>query len=116
MNRLDPHSYFDADQPRVRHLQLRWNVDFQRRCLEGSAVLELAAPSSGALDLDTKGLTIRSVRLPGGRDIPFRLEDEEPVLGRRLRLELPAGTREVAVEYSTSPEAVALQWLAPAQT
>jgi leukotriene-A4 hydrolase len=116
MNRLDPHSYFDADQPRIRHLQLRWNVDFQRRCLEGSAVLELAAPSSGVLDLDTKGLSVRSVRLPGGRDIPFRLEEEEPILGRRLRLDLPAGTREVAVEYSTSPEAVALQWLAPAQT
>ena len=116
MNRLDPHSYFDADQPRIRHLRLRWNVDFGRQCLAGSAVLELAAPTSGVLDLDTKGLTILSVRTGGGANVPYRLDDEEAILGRRLRLELPGGTREVAVEYETAPDAVALQWLAPAQT
>src|SRR5215831_7460542 len=108
MNRLDPHSYFDADQPRARHVRLNWNVDFQRQVLQGSVVLELAAPSSGSLDLDTKGLVIRSVRSPGGPGIPFHLHDEEPILGRRLQLDLPAGTREVAIEYETSPGAVAL--------
>ena len=116
MNRLDPHSYFDADQPRISRLRLAWNVHFDRRQLEGTVILELAAPSSGTLDLDTKGLTIRSVRTPRGTDIPFRLEDEEPILGRRLRLDLPTGTREVAIDYETAPEAVALQWLDPAQT
>ena len=116
MNRLDPHSYFDADQPRVRHLRLRWNVDFDRQILEGTAVLELAAPGSGPLDLDTKGLAIRSVRTSGGAAVPFHLGDEEAILGRRLRIELPEGTREVAIDYETSPGAVALQWLAPAQT
>jgi len=116
MNRLDPHSYFDADQPRIGRLRLTWNVDFDRQRLEGTAVLDLAAPFSGTLDLDTKGLTIRSVRTPGGVKIPFRLEDEEPILGRRLRLDLPSGTREVAIDYETAPDAVALQWLDPAQT
>ena len=122
MNRLDPHSYFDADQPRINRLRLTWNVDFDRKRLEGTAVLELSAPSAPSalsawtLDLDTKGLTIRSVHTPGGKDIPFRLEDEEPILGRRLRLDLPAGTREVAIDYETAPDAVALQWLDPAQT
>ena len=116
MNRLDPHSYFDADQPRTSRLRLVWNVDFEARRLEGTAVLELAAPSAGTLDLDTKGLTIRSVRTPRGADIPFRLEDEEPILGRRLRLDLPAGTGEVVIGYETAPDAVALQWLDPAQT
>jgi leukotriene-A4 hydrolase len=116
MNRPDPHSYFDADQPRARHLRLRWNVDFKRRVLEGSVVLELSAPASGALDLDTKGLSIRSVRTSAGAEVPFRLEDEEAILGRRLRLDLPAGTREVAIDYETSPDATALQWLSPAQT
>ena len=116
MNRLDPHSYFDADQPSVRHLRLRWDVDFERQRLSGTAVLELAAPAAGPLDLDTKGLTIHSVRVPGGPAIPFRLDDEEAILGRRLRLDLPGGTREVAIEYETSPDAIGLQWLAPSQT
>ncbi|HZM70235.1 MAG TPA: M1 family metallopeptidase [Candidatus Cryosericum sp.] len=116
MSRLDPHSYWDAGQPRTRRLRLSLSVDFSERRLSGSVVLELAAPASGPFDLDTKGLAILSVRGADGRDIPHALADEEPILGRRLRLDLPSGTREVAIEYRTSPDAVALQWLAPEQT
>jgi aminopeptidase N len=116
MSRPDPHSYFDDTQPRARRLSLTLSVDFQERRLAGTAVLELAAPSAGPLDLDTKGLSIRSARAAGGREIPFVLHDEEPILGRRLRLDLPEGTREIALEYITAPEATALQWLAPEQT
>ena len=116
MSRLDPHSYFDSTQPRARRLRLKLAVDFQERRLSGTVVLELAAPSSGPLDLDTKGLEIRSVRAAGGGAVPFALQDEEAILGRRLRLDLPSGTREVAIDYRTSPEAIALQWLSPEQT
>ena len=116
MSRLDPHSCFDATQPRTRRLRLRLSVDFQERRLTGTVVLELAEPASGTLDLDTKGLEIHSARGQSGGEIPFHLGDEEPILGRRLRLDLPPGTREIAIEYRTSPEAVALQWLAPEQT
>jgi aminopeptidase N len=38
------------------------------------------------------------------------------VLGRRLRLDLPAGTAAVEIAYETAPDSVALQWLDPAQT
>lgn len=48
--------------------------------------------------------------------MPFKLAPEEPVLGRRLRLQLPTGTREVRIVYETSPDALGLQWLAPEQT
>src|SRR6185295_19665554 len=44
------------------------------------------------------------------------LEEERPILGRRLRLDLPARTEEVVIAYETSPEATALQWLEPRQT
>jgi aminopeptidase N len=116
MSRIDPHSYADAAQPRVRHLDLDLDVDFDRRVLSGEAVLSLDGPGEGPLDLDTKGLAIRSVVTDGGAAVPFDLADEEPILGRRLRLSLPSGTRRVAIRYESSPEAVALQWLDPAQT
>ncbi len=116
MNRLDPHSCFDADQPRSRHLRLDLEVDFERRVLEGTVVIELAAPGLGVFDLDTKGLHVEAVRGADGRPLPYVLGAEEAILGRRLRIELPAGTTEVAVAYRTSPDAVALQWLEPAQT
>jgi len=112
----DPHSYFDTDHPRTRRLSLDLNVDFNRRIIAGSVTLQLDAEGAGVMDLDTKGLDIGSVKTPAGDAIRFELGEPDSILGRRLRLHLPAGTREIIVEYRTSPEAVALQWLGPAQT
>jgi leukotriene-A4 hydrolase len=116
MGRPDPHSHFDTDQPRVKRLHLKWTVDFEARRLAGSVVLDLASPGAGALDLDTKGLDIKSVRTATGEACRFELGNDDAILGRRLRLQLPAGTTAVAIDYATSPDAVALQWLTPAMT
>ncbi|MDE2141891.1 MAG: M1 family metallopeptidase [Elusimicrobia bacterium] len=115
MARTDPHSYFDDAQPRARAWRLGLSVDFERKTLSGDVELLLAAESSGVMDLDTKGLTIRRATA-GGAEIPFELGPEEPVLGRRLRLTLPPKTRSVVVAYETGPASVGLQWLSPEQT
>ena len=116
MARLDPHSHADSDQPRARHLRLRLAIDFAARRIEGEAVLELGAPAGGVLDLDSKALEILEVATGAGAAVPFEIGPDEPVLGSRLRLSLPPGTREVRLRYRTSPDAPALQWLAPEQT
>jgi aminopeptidase N len=40
----------------------------------------------------------------------------DPILGQRLRLQVPMNTEEIAIAYRTSPDAMALQWLDAAQT
>jgi aminopeptidase N len=116
MARIDPHSYFDTDQPRTKHVRLRWQVDFHTRQLTGDATLVFEVSAAGPVDLDTKGLTIAAVQTPTGRNVPYVLGDNDPILGQKLQLTLPAQTSEVTIAYRTSPEAVALQWLNPAQT
>jgi leukotriene-A4 hydrolase len=116
MARLDPHSYTDSDQPATRHLQLRLEVDFAAREIQGEATLQLAHPASGPLTLDSKALELLDVRTGSGAPVAFELEAEEPILGRRLTLDLADGTREVVLRYRTLPEAPALQWLEPEQT
>lgn len=116
MQRPDPHSYYDAAQPRARRLRLKLGVDFAAKRLHGEVALEFGGAVSGLLDLDTKGLEIHSVRVPGQGPIPWELGEADAILGRRLRLEVPAGTEEVVVAYETGPDAMALQWLDPAQT
>ncbi len=117
MSRTDPHSYFDDAQPRCRHWRLRLNVDFARKVISGEAAIDFAGEAGGILDLDTKTLDIQRVFVTAtGADVPWELADEQPILGRRLRLRLPAGTKSVSIAYDTSPEAVGLQWLEPAQT
>lgn len=112
----DPHSYYDSSQPRSRHLHLNWFVDFDCRQIHGSVTIRLEKPSGGILDLDTRGIAVRSVYTQDGEDVPWDLEAEKPILGSRLRLRIPEGTISVAIEYTTSTEAVALQWLEPGMT
>ncbi len=116
MSRIDPHSFVDDTQPRTRHADLSLDVDFARRVVTGEIHLRFVAPGSGPLDLDTKGLTIHAVATPDGKAVPHALGEETPILGRRLRLDLPPGTPAVSIRFTTSPDAVALQWLDPAQT
>lgn len=116
MPRPDPHSYFDDRQPRTRHLELALDVDFEERRIRGQVTLVLEGASSGVLDLDTDGLEIEAVRGAGGAELAWSLEDEEPVLGQRLRIELASETSRVAVEYRTAADAIGLQWLEPSQT
>lgn len=50
MARIDPHSYFDTEQPRARHVRLRWQVDFHTQQLTGDATLVFERPSSGQME------------------------------------------------------------------
>lgn len=124
MSRPDPHSYFDDEQPRVRHLELELDLDFDARRVLGrvTLVLEAAVPAvdpdgaSPVLDLDTDGLEIEAVLGDGGERLGAVLDDAEPVLGRRLRVDLAAGTSRVTIEYRAAADAIGLQWLSPEQT
>ncbi len=118
MTQVDPHSYFDSAQPRVRHLTLRWNLDFEARTVAGEVELSFdpEASRAGPIDLDTKGLSIEEVRDPAGRPVDFELAQEEPILGRRLRLLPRDPVNTLTIRYRTSEDAVALQWLTASQT
>jgi aminopeptidase N len=120
----------------IRHLDLDLTVDFASRRLSGSATLTLDRRSAGAdrVVLDTRDLDIRGVTLLAGEGgaaegsgsgdgaadpgapARFTLGDEVEYLGRPLTIPLRPDTRAVRVDYATSPDAGALQWLAPAET
>ncbi len=109
---MDIHSFARPGRARVRHLELDLDVRFDRRILEGAAVLDFDLIEGNELILDTRGLEIRAVE--GASD--FKLEPAHPVLGAPLRIQLPSAARQVRIQYATSPYASGLQWLAPPQT
>ena len=123
----DPHSYADTSQFVVRHVSLDLAADFTTHRLQGSATLtvERVDPAARELHLDTRDLEIRSVERVDAQGQPhgleFLLDDPDPILGSRLTIELPPGTgdsgsQRLRIDYRTSSEASALQWLEPAQT
>src|SRR5438132_100126 len=114
--RLDPHSYADSDQPQTRAIDLALRADFQHRTLEGEVTLRFGEPGGGAIDLETRELRIEAVTALEGAPLRYELAAGDPILGARLRVNLPDGARGLRIRYATSPTASALQWLEPPQT
>src|SRR5688572_8800363 len=115
---LDPHSYARPDQARVEHIALDLTVDFAKKQLAGTATLRVKKqPDATALILDSQKLDIRKVTLqPGNAAAQFKLGPDDPIKGQALEIPLHSETTGVTIEYSSSPDAKALQWLEPAMT
>jgi leukotriene-A4 hydrolase len=113
----DAHSYARPDEARVTHVALDLTVDFAARVLRGTATLDLeVAPGATEVVLDTRRLAVRGVRGADGGALTFTLGPDDPVLGSSLAIALPDGARRVAIDYETTADAEALQWLEPEQT
>ena len=122
-SRRDIHSYSNPEQIRVRHLDLDCDVLFDRKILKGTATLSVQRRvDSGAppLILDTSKLHIEKVEVSEENgsyaQTIFEVGASDPVLGAPLTITMPPAATRVRIEYSTSPEASALQWLDPPQT
>src|SRR5689334_13770698 len=112
MEPMDVHSYSRPDLIRVRHLELEFDVRFDKKVLDGSVTLNFNPTDQTELVLDTRDLEIHSVENATG----FELGPRDPILGSPLKIGLAPGSSWVRVTYSTSPGASGLQWLDPPQT
>jgi leukotriene-A4 hydrolase len=113
----DVHSFARPEEAVVRHISLHLEVDFERRVLAGTALVKFEKqPGVRQLVLDTNGLDITLINLEGGGETSFTLGDAQPFLGRALTIDIDDETTEVSIVYETSPDAAAVQWLAPEQT
>jgi leukotriene-A4 hydrolase len=116
MARLDPHSYADLAQGVHTHIDWVVQVDFDAQVLRCVATIKLDRAANGALDLDTRGLSIESVTDGAGNPLEFELGAPEGFMGAKLTVRRTLPTDTVVVTYTTAPDASALQWLEPALT
>ncbi|HEX9951600.1 MAG TPA: M1 family metallopeptidase, partial [Rubricoccaceae bacterium] len=122
----DVHSYARPAEARVTHVGLSLTVDMEAQTLSGLATLTVAArPDAREVVLDTRGLVVAAVTDMDGTPLAFTVGASDPLLGAPLTVALPPadplvgdmpGSRQIVVEYSTTPSAAAVQWLTPAQT
>lgn len=112
----DPHSFANPDMARVTHLSLDVDVKFDRKQVIGSATWDVDV-SDGAtkLELDTRDLDVFGLYVDG-EAVEHEWGSQAELLGRELIVPLAAGTEKVTLEFATSPNAIALQWLEPSQT
>jgi leukotriene-A4 hydrolase len=122
----DPHSFSNPDNAVVKHLTLNLAVDFDKKVLSGTAMLDVEMKNNATqIILDTRDLNIDRITFPDGTAAKFTLGNEVKYLGRALTIEVPAQKvkpvltfqpTSIAIHYSTTPGAAALQWLEPSQT
>jgi leukotriene-A4 hydrolase len=114
----DVHSFAKPADVVVNHMDLDLEVDFDKKRIIGKNILHITNKTGARqLHLDTRDLVIARVTLDKSEtDTKFSLGDEVKFLGKPMVIDIKPDTKEVNVYYLTSPEAAALQWLAPAQT
>ena len=113
----DPHSYSKPAEAVVKHLKWTASVNFDSKTIDGVAswTIENTGDADSIL-LDTKDLRIKKVTLDNNQPAAFRLTEKDSILGQALAISIKSDTKTINIQYQTSPEAEALQWLSPQQT
>lgn len=116
MKTICPHSYA-LKNATANHLDLNITIDFENKKIFGKATYTLNSNQADSIIFDTYDLEIRSVTLNGNeRKTDFKLGEKDAILGTPLIISLIQDTRTVTIEYTTSANPLALQWLEPQQT
>ncbi|NHM08199.1 M1 family metallopeptidase [Flavobacterium sp. CYK-4] len=117
-NIKDTHTFSKPDQAVVKHLDLDIKVDFDTQTISGKASWTIDNTSKGnEIIFDENTLQISKVTLgENEKETKFSLGEEVAFHGKPLKIAIEPTTTKVNIYYSTTKEAVALQWLTPAQT
>ncbi|GAB4332387.1 MAG: M1 family metallopeptidase [Flammeovirgaceae bacterium] len=111
----DKHSFARPDEAQMTHLELDLEVDFTEKILKGIAHISIKNNHSKKLLIDTQDLIIEKV-FSEGKELPFQLHEKIEFLGSALEIDIDENTDKVSIQYKTSPQSQALQWLEPSQT
>ncbi|MEX1239380.1 MAG: M1 family aminopeptidase/hydrolase, partial [Cyclobacteriaceae bacterium] len=113
----DPHSFSKPAEAKVKHLKWKAKVDFNSKTISAIALWTIENDAQAdSLILDTNGLNIQKIILDDKSAAEFRLGKEDPILGQALTIPVTPETKMIRIEYQTSADAEALQWLSPQQT
>jgi leukotriene-A4 hydrolase len=114
----DVHSYAKPAEAVAKHLDLNLAIDFDKKTLTGTAAYDIENLAETAeIIFDTRGLEIKQVYLDDTNEITsFYLGKNDAFLGKPLHIAIKPGTKRVTIEYKTTSDAAALQWLNPQQT
>jgi len=114
----DEHSYSKPELAVVKHLDLDIKVDFDTQTISGKASWTIDNISKGnEIIFDENTLNITKVTLGDEeKETKFKLGTAVELHGKPLHITIEPNTTKVNIYYSTTKEAIALQWLNPQQT
>ncbi|CAG8703730.1 14652_t:CDS:2, partial [Cetraspora pellucida] len=118
----DPNTLSNINEVKTTHLDLNFNVDFERKVLDSVVTLKLVTLVDNVekVILDTSYLNIKSVSCSGVQ-LKYYLADRNEKFGSALHIQLDnkllADTEfDLVINYNTLKQGTAVQWLEPIQT
>ena len=107
----DHHSYSRPEEAVVTHLNWNAAVDFDTRVITATATYDIeTAADAERIIFDCTDLTIQTVRVDG-EAVDFELGPAQPFIGQPLSFPVSGDSRQVSIDYQSSPEAGALLWV-----
>lgn len=124
---FDDYTFAQPQIARVTHLALDLALDFAGKNVSGTATLNIdAADGAAEIILDSDGLQITSITDGAGDALEWEIGEYVADKGEPLTISFAAtasdageqivAPEQIAITYSSAPEAEALQWLSPQQT
>ena len=115
MEMKDPTTYSDLSQGKIKHIDFHINVDFSTHTLGMEAKYQFQEPVHGSFFLDCFKIDLKEARTDD-RKLEWEFDAQAEILGERLHLKGFEGESSFTLNFRTSPDARALQWLSASQT
>ena len=113
----DPHSYAVPNEAVITNLHWKADVNFDTKVISAVATYDLKTSDDvSKVVFDMKDLTVSKVTDADGNELKYTIGEAKEYMGSPLTVEIKPEIKKVSIEYTTSPDAEALQWLNPMQT
>ncbi len=122
MSKDDSFTNSNYDKVRMTHLSLDLDVNFDKKILDGWAIIDFQTvdPAAFHLKLDSKDLEIDEIlgldRNGKWVGLTYSKRGDDKITGTMIDIPFSKGMNKIKIRYRTSPSAEGLQWLSPAQT
>lgn len=114
---IDSHTLSNYKEVSIEHAHLKLKVDFESKLIKGSVTHSIKNNSASTeFILDTKYLTIDSVKDQNNNLLDFSFGEKDDLLGDPLIVSIDSTTKKVTINYSTTSSSEALDWLNAEQT
>ena len=115
-DRKDQHSFSNPHEALITHLHLDLTADFASKKLFGTATFDIESENAEEIIMDTRYLKIKKVSSNSNENIAFLLDADVPYLGQALHIPIDDKANKITIEYETTENSSALQWLSAEQT
>src|SRR5688572_5989343 len=113
----DPHSFSRPEEAVVTQLDIKLDISFASKLINGTASWNYQASDSAKfIYFDVKNIEVVSVTDGDSTNLTYELGNYDPVLGQPLKVDISTHPRLIEIHYHTTDSSDALQWLNPSQT